>query len=320
MGDVLWRGFEGLGVPIFLVNSGFLITMLLLREERRDDRIDLRGFYVRRAFRLLPVYFLALALYTLLVTLGFADNPGDWSQRIWLFLTVNNEFAGHATFGHTWTLAVQEKFYIVWPLLAFAIPLTRRWRLQGTPALALLLIGVWVVAPSSYSSMYIPLLIGCTVALAMDRRVGFEVLRWLGHPTVFVALLILAAAVHILDESDGQPSIPFSLMVGLLLPGLVCGPAWLTRLVASRPLAYIGIRTYSIYLFHPIALSAVDQFMPAGDVPLVLLFRYAAVAIASLVGSAVLYRWIELPANGWGHRLAGSRTEAGTVPAARPGE
>lgn len=318
--DPVLEQFHGIGVPLFLVNSGFLITMLLLREERRNGRIDLRGFYIRRAFRLLPVYYLALAAFSLMVAAGLAQNAGNWGQRLLFFLTFNNEFASGATFSHTWTLAVQEKFYIVWPLLTFAAVSARRIRLWGTPALVMLLLGVWAVAPGNYSRLYIPLLIGCALALAAHTPRGFGAVSQLGRPTVFAVALALAVAVHVWLSTQDRVSVPFSLAAGLLVPGLVFGHERLRRLVGCRPLSFVGLRTYSIYLFHPVVISVVDLALPvrAGS-PWWSLLRFLLVLAGSIAGAAISYRFIERPANQFGHRLTKDRTPIGAVPAASGG-
>lgn len=307
----VWEHVEGIGVPLFLVNSGFLITMLLVREERRDGAVEVGGFFIRRALRLLPLYFLALILFTVLVQAGLAENPGDWWHRMILFLTFANEFGGHATFGHTWTLAVQEKFYIVWPLLAFAFAPTRRIRAWLAPGLAVVLIGVWFLYPQSHSTAYIPLLLGCSVALVMHRPAGFRVVSWLGHPAVFVGILAAVAGVQAVDNTVGSPSVLMSLMLALLVPGLVLGPQLLRRAVAGRALRYVGVRTYSIYLFHPLAISAIDLVLPGTDGVAVSLARLVFVFVSSLAFAAVTFRWVESPLNQWGHRLAARRAGRG---------
>ena len=110
--------------------SGFLITTLLLREEERAGRASLWRFYTRRVFRIFPLYFFALAVFSALVLLfRLGNDPDAFAERLPLLATYNGEFAGSGTFSHSWSLGIEEKFYLVWPLLAFGCLAIRRRRL-----------------------------------------------------------------------------------------------------------------------------------------------------------------------------------------------
>ena len=110
-----------LGVDMFFVISGFLITVLLLREHRRNDAISLKQFYVRRAFRILPAYLFFLAGIALFAWLGAVSVTGwDWFG----VLTYNVGFLPKASWnvGHIWSLSVEEHFYLLWPLALYMWP------------------------------------------------------------------------------------------------------------------------------------------------------------------------------------------------------
>ena len=112
--DPLWRVDTGnLGVRVFFVISGFLITSVLLAEYARSGTIALRRFYVRRAFRIMPVFYVFLAVMAIGGALGLLEAPlssvllagtytGDYTHLSW-------------SVGHTWSLAVEEQFYLLWP-------------------------------------------------------------------------------------------------------------------------------------------------------------------------------------------------------------
>lgn len=307
MHDPMWGNVAGTGVPIFFVNSGFLITLLLIREQSRNGGIDWRGFYVRRAFRLLPVYFFAVALFTVLVLAGLAERPGDWGSRLIYFLTFQNEFVPGATFGHTWTLAVQEKFYIAWPLLAFALlsPLLERTRFWMAGVLAAGLTVGWILFPANYSVMFLPLILGCVIALAMSTPRGFRITSFLSRPVVFTALLGLAVLVKFFDQTPGKVSIPFAFAIALLMPGLVAGPQWASRFLTLRPLVFVGTIAYSVYLLHPLVLSAVDLVVARGQFNVALeITRYLGVVAGSLVFASVTYRFIEKPGVALGRKIS----------------
>ncbi|MBU9763165.1 acyltransferase [Mycobacterium sp. TNTM28] len=316
MRDPMWGNVPGTGVPIFFVNSGFLITLLLLREHSERSRIDWESFYVRRAFRLLPVYFFALFMFSGLVMAGFAENPGRWWQRFVYFLTFQNEFASGATFGHTWTLAVQEKFYLAWPLVAFALiaPVFERARLCFAVSLAAAMTAAWIIWPSNYSVVFIPLVLGCILALLMFKARSYRLVTQLARPGVFLLLLVGAILVKALIEVPGTVEVPFSYAVVLLMPGLIVGPRWVSRILRSRPLVALGTWAYSMYLLHPLVRSAVDIVISPGQsvIPLEIL-RYALVVAGTAAFSFVTYRLIEKPCIGIGARFTERRAAERSV-------
>lgn len=113
------------GVTLFFVLSGFLITRILLLQKGQPLKKSLKVFYVRRVFRIFPVY------YAVLIVLLLIDFEKISSLWVWLFTytiniyeSVNNTVdVGH--FNHFWSLALEEQFYLVWPLIVFLIPLKR---------------------------------------------------------------------------------------------------------------------------------------------------------------------------------------------------
>ncbi len=317
-GDAMWDRIHGTGVPIFFVNSGFLITLLLLKELSKRGRVDIKGFYVRRALRLLPVYFLALLLYTALVLIGLGENPGDWRGRFVLFVTFQNEFATAGTFGHTWTLAMQEKFYFAWPLIGFALvsPLFQRARLWLAVGAVAVLTTAWAVWPHNYTVPFIPLMLGCVIAILMFDPRGFVVLSALARPTVFLVIFAAAVLLKVYFGHLRDISVPFSYLVAMLVPMLLVGPAWAGRVIRWRPLAAVGVWAYSIYLLHPIVFSAVDLVFPHGQAALGMQLAHYGVLVASscLVGF-VSYRLLERPCIEFGAKYTRRRRGVRATPA-----
>lgn len=299
MRDSIWTYVNGhLGVTLFFIISGFLITTLLLREEQSGGRVSLRAFYVRRTFRIFPLYYLALATFTTLVFLRFGDNAGNYPARLPYFLTYLNELAGAGTFGHSWSLGVEEKYYLVWPVLAFAAPMVGRYR----PLIAVALLGVCTAAgligPVAYLGQYAPILAGVVLALALHDPRAFRVvaigaqLRWA------VPLLAVAAAGFVLDgPPDDHIAVIFAFTAPLVFPVLLLGPRRARGWLESRPMRFIGQRSYAVYLFHPIVLSAVDRMIPSqSDTPIVVqVVRFLVTVMVSLLVADVLYRSFERP-------------------------
>src|SRR5215210_240487 len=185
MQDPLWGPLRGfLGVTVFFVISGFLITTLLLREEARTGSVSLKRFYIRRVFRILPIYYLTFLLFAVLILgLGLGSEVDRFEDALPYFVSYQNEFAPAAPFGHSWSLAIEEKYYLAWPLLAFAIVPLRRYR----PAVASGLLGVAVLSELvglSYAPIYAPILAGCILAILMNDASGFRRVQPLTRPGI----------------------------------------------------------------------------------------------------------------------------------------
>jgi peptidoglycan/LPS O-acetylase OafA/YrhL len=122
-----------LGVHIFFVMSGFLITTLLLREQGKNGRVSLRDFYLRRIFRIFPVYYLIL---TVTIAQTHALGGESWIQlkhALPYYVTFLNEQHFVAPWKITWTMGIEWKFYLVWPALAFILPLGHKLCVCGHP-------------------------------------------------------------------------------------------------------------------------------------------------------------------------------------------
>ncbi|UWP87739.1 acyltransferase family protein [Dactylosporangium fulvum] len=320
-----WQWLSGhSGVHIFFVLSGFLITTLALREEEQPGRISFVNFYLRRLFRIVPVYLVVL----LAMAVHFAPPGalfGDLNGGMPYYLTFMNEFSTYGIFTISWTLGIEQKFYLVWPLVAFAagvIPLGRRL------GVTIGLIAAAAVAATLSRDLYIhyiPILIGCLLAILAHHPRGFAVIRPLTHPIVGTALALGFIGVQLaLDSANnafgGVRVIPwYALCVALVLPGLLARTPG-TWLLSTRVLGFIGERSYSLYLVQVLAGAAVLWLVEVGNQLLGTGFvlnygntRAILVAIVSLVMADVLYRLVEQPCIKLGRRIVAwrrSRREA----------
>jgi peptidoglycan/LPS O-acetylase OafA/YrhL len=276
-----------LGVDVFFVLSGFLISGLLLAEWDRTGTLSLRRFYVRRAFRLLPAFWLLAAVgvgSVALLRVDPGDNPTDFYESAAAALAyLNNYFqvlrpgSGGGWFGHSWSLSLEEQFYVLWPLALLL--LCRRRGLAGRlPAVlsgAVIVIALWravlALTGAQWTRMYFALdtradalMVGCALAAwlrgprtALARPTGLSraVLPVAG-PT---ALGLLAVAMVVMpDVSEPGARILFeggytvvALVTGVLILALeLRRPAWLFRVLAVGPLAWLGRISYGFYLWH----------------------------------------------------------------------
>ena len=115
------------GVHLFFIISGFLITSLLLHEERMRGSVNVRAFYTRRIFRILPAFYAYLLAILALALIGVIHVPYADILRSGAFLTDLHQYSPHWFVGHTWSLSVEEQFYILWPALLIVFAKARGW-------------------------------------------------------------------------------------------------------------------------------------------------------------------------------------------------
>ncbi|QSE86985.1 acyltransferase family protein [Rhodococcus koreensis] len=302
---LLHRYLHGwIGVTIFFVISGFLITTLLLREESRTGRINLSGFYIRRVFRILPLYYLALALTCIAVALRLADDPSPFWPRLVYFLTYTNEFAPDGTFGHTWSLGIEEKFYLIWPAVAFLIPVAvkRRGWIGATVLATTSVLGL--VAPSTYVGLYAPILAGCVLALVLNNPRGFEIASQAAKPTLGIAFLALFVLAVVVNPENTHMQVLVGLTATLAFPFLLFGPPRIMGWLAHPWLMHVGTLSYAIYLFHPLIGSAVSAVIPTERGVAYSLLHLLGMTVATIAFAEIMRRLVEAPLIARGRAIA----------------
>lgn len=326
-----------LGVDVFFVISGFLITTLLLREGTRAGRIDLPGFWLRRARRLLPALVVVVVAslvvawmvsHDLLVNADRQTIGALTFSSNWLEVAAGSDYfaaTSPALFVTFWSLAVEEQFYLFWPIilvgvLALAQGAVARVRTAvGLAAASAVLMAALVVPGGNPTRVYygtdthlFGLMIGAAVAFAFAGDVGvfaqrrwLRLRRWVG----FVALLgLLLLSVRL--QSDATFTYRGGLVLASILSAVVVAslpgpPTALTRLATLRPIAWVGERSYGIYLWHwPVILlvaAMLPATVPGSDPTLVAVVLSLGV---TFVLAAASYRWIEMPIRRDGFRVA----------------
>lgn len=315
-------GFAGgyVGVDVFFVISGFLITGLLARELEATGDIDLPAFYARRARRLLPA-FLVVLLATIAAALWIyapIDQPAVASDGRAVALHYGNVLFAttsvnyHATGGnpllHTWSLAVEEQFYVVWPLL---FVLVGRWYDSKNSLKRQLVVAVAVCGAASFiASLWVTraaqpwaffgmptriweFAFGAITALTLERASGraSQTGPWLqigGLAAIGVATIAYSA---ITPYPGAAALLPTLGTVALLVGGRVAPESRANRLLSARALQWFGRVSYSWYLWHwpLVGIGAVIDWRigVAG--------RLAWSAVA-LVLAALTHRFVEVPA------------------------
>ncbi len=290
----------GLGVLAFFVLSGFLITWLLLEEEERFGRISLRLFYIRRGLRIFPAFY---AFWFLWVgALLFFGKRLVVPQAIASFFYVNNYYQGlfgdpNTGLSHTWSLGIEEQFYVLWPLTFMLLRRDRlRVRFLVAAVLAVWLYREFLVFGLHCNQGYIyeafdtradHLMIGCLLALVLRNRMlarfwDWACSRpWLAWATI--GLLALSATIGSITTGRYRDAIGFVLdpvlVAVLIVQCLAAGAKGLGSFLNWGWMRYLGTISYSIYLYQQIVVGAVKKVAPSWlSLPAVLL---AVVATAS---------------------------------------
>jgi peptidoglycan/LPS O-acetylase OafA/YrhL len=244
--------YANLGVRVFFVLSGYLITNLLLREQERTATISLGNFYLRRAYRIFP----AAAVYLAIISLVF------WHEMHWYYIgaaalyVVNMVSFSHLTIGHLWSLGIEEQFYLVWP---FVLKRWYRYRtgilvgvMLGTPVFRLILYALHVKngVLGSLPAFADQLAIGCLLAIFAPQ---------LPKISGYLALAMLAVMFLVPRFAADAPPRTL-LMLFLLHPMLHISIAGVVlhviqvpyRILNWAPISWLGKISYSLYLWQQV--------------------------------------------------------------------
>nr|WP_157764636.1 acyltransferase [Rhodobacter sp. CZR27] len=277
---ILTRGFAG--VDFFFVLSGFLITTLLMREASANGRFSLSGFYKRRALRILPVYFLLISTVgAYYIWIKGQAIYIDYMPFYYLFMA-NFLIDDLPLLGPTWSLSVEEQYYLLWPLILMLLP-----RPALVPALGLSVILCTIAGTEAFGifgihgidlglirlSMppYSPILIGSALAVILHDRRSFAMI-WpvLGHrlaaPVSFATLVVLWQVLP--ENLLGWPNLVMHLTMAACLASIAMREDHpMAGLLRFGPVARIGMVSYGIYLYHLIALHFANMLGGDGGWP-----------------------------------------------------
>ena len=325
----IWPVFHGTaGVSLFFVLSGFLITTLCLREQDVSGRLSLSSFYIRRAFRIYPLYLLVLALYVVLIV-----GLGQEALRRHAFV-INVPymlafFPEHAFFfNHTgvavpfdgaWSLGVEEKFYLIWPALGILL-LKNRLRL----VLLCLVIAAslifntrsadWARALAPYGLIAF----GCVAAVLLHHRRSYEFCSRLGRPRTLLLLAITTICIQFgtREVNTGRTLyVAYGAVLAALLVGLITYSGDAIRWLHSRPMVLIGRISYALYLLHNFGLNAMERLIPRTHGFIGSLVSTSLGLAASGVVAWILNVWFEMPLTRLGHRIAHTTKALRSLPA-----
>ncbi|MBV0911380.1 acyltransferase family protein [Anianabacter salinae] len=305
------------GVDVFFVISGYLITTLILAE-RAEGSFSLWSFYERRARRILPPLILVMAAcvpfawalmlpialkdfgQSIVATTFFVENVLLWREGG--YFGQPSEFK---PLHHLWSLSIEEQFYLVFPVLVLLLARLRRGSLPlvlGALTLASFCVSEWMVRTQPSAAYLMPharaweLLVGALCALALRRWPGLN-----STPLAAAGLAMIAASVTLYSDATPFPGVAALLPVGGAALVILFAPAGapVAALLSLRLAVGIGLLSYGVYLWH-MPLYAFARIVSVGTPPDTV---FAALALASFVLAYASWRWLEQPIRGRRGRL-----------------
>jgi peptidoglycan/LPS O-acetylase OafA/YrhL len=269
------------GVDLFFVLSGFLITRILMRS--KNDEHYFRSFYARRTLRIFPLYFLFLAIFFFVLPPIFSQPVPPFESQIWSWVYLQNipaTFGGMKSSGpdHFWSLAVEEHFYLLWPLLVYALSRRNFFKLvlvtlAFPPVLRLIFenhgIGVYYFTLTRMDSLgygaLLALLLSGNEMSSKQCILLFRVLLAV-IPTVLLPAFALFSGrgyewLQVVKLSL-IPAFYFALIGFCLVDPL---SRRLANMYSLRGLRWLGTISYGLYVFHPSCFELVERFLAPGN-------------------------------------------------------
>jgi peptidoglycan/LPS O-acetylase OafA/YrhL len=323
----------GFGVTVFFFLSGYLITTLMRVEHETTGRVNVKAFYIRRALRILPPFYLILALACALTMTQLLPGTLQMGAVLAQVLHFSNYWfiafgSGGAAAGTVpyWSLAVEEHFYLVFPFLFLTLNrfLSYRgqartyWMLCAAVCVWRCVLVLWFGVPEDRTYLatdtrFDSILFGCALAMGtnpmLDRPIGGErVWKW-GILPAGLALLLFTFTFR---APWFRETIRYSLQGLALTPVFIAAirfPRWLPfRVLNARAVAFVGVLSFTLYLSHEIAVIALYTWFPALRPYQIALLAFTI----AFVFSVVIHQLVEKPSAALRKRLA---REASAAPA-----
>jgi peptidoglycan/LPS O-acetylase OafA/YrhL len=338
IGQFLRTGY--IGVDLFFVLSGFLITRLLLDERARDGSISFRVFYIKRVLRIFPIYYLCVFIFALV----YARGDGDLASLLtYTFNYYKPLHPAPTALEHTWSLSVEEQFYLVWPLLIATIPMLWGKWLTGIVVPALSLLTALLIAASFESTFAANVIYmsGPTrmMSLSLGAFLAFAEAAG-GKPETRQAALLAVAGIAVLGIDNIARAVHLIPAGGFYWCAALVGYAMLSlgavalligsenvvvvrvkALLCLPPVRYIGTISYGLYLYHYLILFLLDLAPYQVDTTGTTLTRELEAVTLTFLVAHLSFRYIESPLIKLKSRLrppaaAGARREAEREPIA----
>lgn len=303
----------GHGVMLFFVLSGFLITWLLLKENEKTGTVSLKGFFKRRIFRIFPAFYVYW-IVAVVALLAFTKNV-PWAHAASAALYVSDYYyalhpESNNLFSHTWSLAIEERFYLCFPFLfvAFSRNLNRL-----VKVLAAIIVSVWLwrfilVYGFKVEDSYIytafdtridHLLVGCFLAviLKLEKFKSFwnAALKNSLMPLLTIVLLLSSIYFGSMDSLKYKDTVGFliePILMGIFIVQVIlfsATPIW--KWLDWYPVKYLGTISYSLYLYQQLTLYITTKFL--GEYPFVI--QAVCAVIVTIIAASLSFYLIEKP-------------------------
>jgi peptidoglycan/LPS O-acetylase OafA/YrhL len=289
-------------VWVFFAISGYLVTMLLIREERKTGTIAYGPFLVRRFFRIVPGYAAAILIYwiALFSLPPLADEYQLFMARLPYYLTLMPEYAHtdvFTIFVHSWIIGIETKFYVFFPAIVFLLIKNDAWRFGVTAVTTVLL-----TAQGSFTAhAYCAILAGVMLAQLLEWPRAYAVIALLTRVPAAVPMGLVVALFVMLRYVEVLPAV--AVVATYLVAYVMLQEGGMRRLLTYGPLVYLGQRSYGAYLLHVLAIHI--GYMAFGSTTTIGGLLTACVALAITIPAAeLLYRAVERPSTDMARRLA----------------
>jgi peptidoglycan/LPS O-acetylase OafA/YrhL len=287
-------------VWLFLIISGYLVTMLMMREEKSQGRVAFGPFLIKRFFRIVPAYWVTILIY-LAACRALPPLAEDYEQIAgqWAYLFgILPEYAnaeGYSILTHAWTVGVEVKFYLLFPPVVFLMR-NANCRFAITAMVAALLIAIG----SFRAQTYLAILCGVLLALVLERPRGYALVAMLTRVPIALPLALVAALLVMLRYTEQLTAV--ALVATYLVAYAILERSALLSILTLKPLAYLGQRSYGAYLLHFLAIRIGYLLFPDGTA--MSGFLTACFCLAVTVPAAeLMYQIIEAPSMSYGRRL-----------------
>jgi peptidoglycan/LPS O-acetylase OafA/YrhL len=308
-----------IGVRIFFVVSGFIITKLLIDERHATGRVSLKAFYLRRTYRIFPACYAYVAFILLLAAAGIAKGLHPRDVALALTYTTNYAAGVHWALEHLWSLAVEEQFYLIWPFVFVMLPERGARRV---------LLAVVALAPLSRVASYVymgenwnvdhmfhtvadSLATGCLIGLGIDGWRRARAYRALPSGVIYVWLAVAIAVAGAYQQSHRLAyyvaglSI-LNLSIALFIVRVTEASDVVAAALNCRFMTGVGLISYSLYLWQ-------QPFLYPFQNPS-FLQRKPINILCAIVAALASYSMVEKPVRRWGTRMARSRRPAELAP------
>ncbi len=300
----IWSPLNGqAGVVAFFVLSGFLITTLASREEFEYGFLNFRAFFIRRAFRLFPAYYLVLGLYCIFIfelNQKGGRSAAEFKESLWHFVFYLQEYARATSYYQTWSLGIEEKFYLVWPLVAFGLcrGLYVRWIWAFTIVFSLIVLASFfshLIQPFPYFTLLMGSLAAVLLSVESTYNIVVPILRRFALPCLAALISCHFIAPHYREITVLLVVTPI-FMAGVLISIVTGGLPKLVGILEFPLLVRLGKYSYFIYLIHLLVKGFVVTFQPtAGNVWIDSFLTIIFTTALSYSSASLVFRYFEEP-------------------------